>query len=41
MAALIADRRSGRLPAGQPTVFVHTGGLPSLFADRFRAWFTV
>jgi D-cysteine desulfhydrase len=41
MAALIADRRSGRLPAGQLTVFVHTGGLPSLFADRFRAWLTV
>jgi D-cysteine desulfhydrase len=40
MAALIADRRSGQLPSGQPTVFVHTGGLPSLFADRYRTWLT-
>jgi D-cysteine desulfhydrase len=38
MAALIADRRDGRLDADQPTVFVHTGGLPSLFADRYRGW---
>ena len=38
MAALIADRRSGALAAHQPTVFVHTGGLPSLFADRYRSW---
>jgi D-cysteine desulfhydrase len=40
MAALIDDRRSGRLAANQPTVFVHTGGLPSLFADRYRSWLT-
>jgi 1-aminocyclopropane-1-carboxylate deaminase/D-cysteine desulfhydrase-like pyridoxal-dependent ACC family enzyme len=38
MAALVADRRSGALAAHQPTVFVHTGGLPSLFADRYRSW---
>lgn len=38
MAALVADRRSGALRADQPTVFLHTGGLPSLFADRYRTW---
>jgi len=38
MASLIADRRTGRLLADQPTVFLHTGGLPSLFADRYRTW---
>jgi D-cysteine desulfhydrase len=38
MAALVADRRSGRLAPDQPTVFLHTGGLPSLFADRYREW---
>ena len=40
MAALIADRRTGRLAPHHPTVFVHTGGLPSLFADRYRSWLT-
>jgi len=40
LAALVADRRSGRLASDQPTVFVHTGGLPSLFADRYREWLT-
>ncbi|MCP3853842.1 MAG: D-cysteine desulfhydrase family protein [Actinomycetia bacterium] len=39
MAALVADRRSGRLPADQPTVFVHTGGLPGLLVDRYQSWF--
>jgi D-cysteine desulfhydrase len=38
MAALIADRRADRLAPDHPTVFVHTGGLPSLFADRYRSW---
>jgi D-cysteine desulfhydrase len=38
MAALVADRRSGVLRADQPTVFLHTGGLPSLFAERHRSW---
>jgi D-cysteine desulfhydrase len=38
MAGLIADRRAGVLAADQPTVFVHTGGLPSVFADRYRGW---
>ena len=38
MAGLIADRRAGRLAADQPTVFVHTGGLPALFTSRYRGW---
>jgi D-cysteine desulfhydrase len=38
LAALIADRRAGRLPADQPTVFLHTGGMPALFATRYRDW---
>jgi 1-aminocyclopropane-1-carboxylate deaminase/D-cysteine desulfhydrase-like pyridoxal-dependent ACC family enzyme len=38
MAALISDRRADRLASDHPTVFVHTGGLPSLFADRYRSW---
>jgi D-cysteine desulfhydrase len=40
MAALVADRRAGVLKPDQPVVFVHTGGLPSLFADRYRSWLT-
>lgn len=40
LAALVADRRSGVVPPDQPVVFVHTGGLPSLFADRYRSWLT-
>jgi 1-aminocyclopropane-1-carboxylate deaminase/D-cysteine desulfhydrase-like pyridoxal-dependent ACC family enzyme len=32
MAALIADVRSGRVPAGSAVVFVHTGGTPAVFA---------
>jgi len=38
MAGLIADRRADRLPADQPTVFLHTGGFPSIFTDRVAAW---
>jgi D-cysteine desulfhydrase len=38
MAGLIADRRSGALAPDHPVVFLHTGGLPSLFADRYREW---
>ena len=38
MAGLIADRRAGRLAADQPTVFLHTGGFPSIFTDRVAAW---
>ena len=35
LAGLIADRRSGRLPADRPVVFLHTGGLPSVFARDY------
>ncbi len=38
LAGLIADRRNGRLPPDQPTVFLHTGGLPSLFVARYADW---
>lgn len=38
LAGLIADRRSGRLPADQPTVFLHTGGFPALFSTRYAGW---
>ncbi len=34
MAGLIADVRSGRLGSGDRVVFVHTGGLPAVFAYR-------
>jgi 1-aminocyclopropane-1-carboxylate deaminase/D-cysteine desulfhydrase-like pyridoxal-dependent ACC family enzyme len=32
VAALIADVRSGRVPAGSTVVFIHTGGTPAVFA---------
>lgn len=35
MAALIAARREDRLAADQQVVFLHTGGLPALFAGSF------
>jgi len=38
MAALIARARSGSLPDGGPIVFVHTGGLPALFAHSYASW---
>jgi 1-aminocyclopropane-1-carboxylate deaminase/D-cysteine desulfhydrase-like pyridoxal-dependent ACC family enzyme len=34
MAALIADAESGRLRADDVVVFIHTGGLPAVFAYR-------
>ncbi len=40
LAGLIADRRSGRIPPEQPVVFVHTGGLPSVFTGRAATWLT-
>jgi D-cysteine desulfhydrase len=40
LAGLIADRRSGRISADQPVVFLHTGGLPTLFVRRYRDWLT-
>jgi 1-aminocyclopropane-1-carboxylate deaminase/D-cysteine desulfhydrase-like pyridoxal-dependent ACC family enzyme len=38
LAGLIADRRQGRLDPGHPVVFLHTGGLPSVFTTRTVAW---
>lgn len=35
LAGLIGGLRSGRIPRDRKTVFVHTGGLPGLLADRF------
>jgi len=40
MAALLVDRRSGRLAPDQPTVFLHTGGAPALFVRRHADWLT-
>lgn len=39
MAGLVADRRTGALAGDHPVVFLHTGGLPALFTDRYRSWF--
>ena len=33
MAALIADVRAGKYPRGSTLVFIHTGGIPAVFAD--------
>ena len=33
MAALIADVRAAKYPAGSAVVFIHTGGVPAIFAD--------
>jgi 1-aminocyclopropane-1-carboxylate deaminase/D-cysteine desulfhydrase-like pyridoxal-dependent ACC family enzyme len=33
MAALIADVRAGKYPRGSNIVFIHTGGIPAIFAD--------
>jgi 1-aminocyclopropane-1-carboxylate deaminase/D-cysteine desulfhydrase-like pyridoxal-dependent ACC family enzyme len=33
LAELIADVRSGRVPAGSAVVFIHTGGTPAVFAS--------
>jgi D-cysteine desulfhydrase/L-cysteate sulfo-lyase len=33
MAALIADVRAGKYPPGAVIVFIHTGGVPAIFAD--------
>ena len=38
LAALVADRRSGRLAPDRPTVFLHTGGAPALFCRRHVEW---
>jgi 1-aminocyclopropane-1-carboxylate deaminase/D-cysteine desulfhydrase-like pyridoxal-dependent ACC family enzyme len=36
-AGLVDYARTGQLPEG-PIVFVHTGGLPALFANTFAEW---
>ena len=38
MAGLIAARRDDRLRADQRVVFLHTGGLPALFAGSYAEW---
>jgi len=38
MAGLIAARREGRIGAETRTVFLHTGGLPALFASAYADW---
>lgn len=37
MSGLIGCYQSGRIPKDSKTVFVHTGGLPGLFSDRFKS----
>jgi D-cysteine desulfhydrase len=38
MAGLVAARREGKVSTVTRTVFVHTGGLPGLFAGAYAAW---
>ena len=40
MAGLVAHMRAGRIAAGSRVLFVHTGGLPAIFAyaDRLGSW---
>ena len=40
MAGLIAHVRAGRIAAGSRVLFLHTGGLPALFAyaDKLGPW---
>jgi D-cysteine desulfhydrase len=38
MAGLVAARRKARVAAGTRTVFLHTGGMPGLFAAAYAAW---
>ena len=35
MAGLIGHIRKGKLKKGQTVVFLHTGGMPALFTERF------
>jgi len=37
-AALVTAARNGSLPGDGPIVFLHTGGLPALFAHAYGAW---
>src|SRR5213075_3259893 len=38
MAGLIAARRGGRIERNTKVVFVHTGGMPALFASTYAEW---
>jgi D-cysteine desulfhydrase len=38
MAGLIAARRAGRIGPATRTVFLHSGGMPALFASRYADW---
>jgi D-cysteine desulfhydrase family pyridoxal phosphate-dependent enzyme len=38
LAGLVAARREGRIEAGTRTVFLHTGGMPALFASSYARW---
>ena len=38
MAGLVAGARDGRVPAGARVVFLHTGGMPALFAPGYGEW---
>ncbi|MCU1463761.1 MAG: D-cysteine desulfhydrase [Acidimicrobiales bacterium] len=38
MAGLLAAVRDGRITPGEQVVFLHTGGLPALFAHAYAAW---
>lgn len=38
LAALISDRREGRLAPDQPTVLLHTGGVPLLYTEESAKW---
>jgi D-cysteine desulfhydrase len=38
MAGLVAAVREGRVTPGEQIVFLHTGGMPALFAHAYAAW---
>lgn len=38
MAGMLAACRSGRIGPDETAVFLHTGGLPALFADAYGTW---
>ena len=38
MAGLVAARHEGRIGPDSRTVFLHTGGMPALFAGAYAAW---
>ena len=38
MAGLIAAVREGRIRPDERTVFLHTGGMPALFATAYAEW---